>query len=240
MTVPPYPGQPGAGPPNPYAPPPSGQPPAFGQPPGHPPPGPYGQPAFGHPPYGQPPYGPGAFPPPPEPPRKRRLWLKIGAPVAAGIVFLLVAAGIAGWLNSGGTAQEGECLDVPEFSANAEEQPRKVACDDPKATVKVAVRVEGENGRCPEGDYDQISYDGGDTLCLMLNAKDGDCFANVSSATKGYARVECTDPSAEIRTVKIVPGSGDPQQVCSGTDAVDAVVYSRPATVICLSQPRTV
>lgn len=238
MTVPPPPGQP-----NPYgSPPPGGQP--FGSPPPAPPPaGGFGQgpqyPYAGQPPYGQqppaaPPYPQASFGAPPKPPKKR-LWLKIGVPVAVAIVGLVAAA--LAYSQAGWTAKEGDCLHVPEFSSDAKEQPVKVDCADDKATVKVAVQLDDENGICPDGDYDQISYEGGATLCLMINAKQGDCFANVSSPTAGYERVACTDPSAEIAVLKIVEGTTDPQQACGDSEAEQGVVYTKPPRVLCIATP---
>ncbi|TKG58528.1 LppU/SCO3897 family protein [Prauserella endophytica] len=264
MTVPPYPGQPDPGRPNPYAPPPQGRPPAYGQPPQYPqqPGQPYPrqpgqppqypqQPGYGqYPPPGQPGYGqqPGAYgstplPPAPfgepPPPRKRRgLWLRIGVP-AAVLVLLGLGALVRNLPLGGWTAEEGECLSVPEFSTTAQEDPEKVDCGDPSANVKVAVRLSDGGESCPQGDYDYLATE--DTkLCLMLNAKNGECWANVTSSTKGYARVPCTDPSAEIQVVKVVEGQTDPAKACSGTEAATGAVYTRPPTVVCLAQPKTV
>ncbi|WP_199432552.1 LppU/SCO3897 family protein [Qaidamihabitans albus] len=251
MSVPPPPGQPEPGSPNPYGTPPGGPPPA-GPPPYGPPPGqqlPPGPPPYGPPPgqqpppYGQPPYGQpqlGFGPPPggPQPPKKKLLWLKIGLPVL--LVLVVGAAALAGvqlFKNSAWNAEVGDCLDVPEFSSDTDKQPSKVSCDAEDATVKVAVKVDGENGNCPEGDYDHISYEGGDTFCLMINAREGDCFADVSSPTAGYSRVACTDPGAEVEFLKVVEGQTSPEAACADTEATFPVVYSDPPTVLCAREP---
>ncbi|MBK1785614.1 LppU/SCO3897 family protein [Prauserella cavernicola] len=236
-------GQPGQQPgePNPYGQQ-SGQPGQsnpYGQPAQ---PNPYGQPGQqpGQQPgaFGSPGFPPGPFAEPPPPPKKKSRWLKIGLPVALVVVLGVAGLYFLGLRSAGWMAEEGECLSVPEFSSNAEEQPRKVDCSDSDANVKVAVRLEG-NESCPEGDYDQINYDDV-KFCLMLNAEEGDCFADVSSMTKGYRHVECSDPDAELSIVKVVTGETDPSTACGDTDAESGAVYTKPATVLCLAQPQTV
>lgn len=245
MTVPPYPGQPDPGRSNPYSPSAAGVPP-YGQPAGQQPyPGPQGQPGgagFGQQgPPGQPPYGhPGMNQPPMPQPPKRRRWLKIGVPVAVVVVGAVVALGVVGLQYVGWNAEVGDCLDVPEFSADAEDQPMKVDCADDKATVKVAVKLDDGTGSCPDGNYDEISYDGGAKFCLMINAKDGDCFANVTSPTAGYERVACTDPAAEVAIAKVADGTIDMEQACAEFDQVQGIYYSEPPTVMCLTPPKAV
>ncbi|MEU6645811.1 hypothetical protein ABZ863_25120 [Saccharomonospora sp. NPDC046836] len=261
MTVPPFPGQPGPGQPNPYGPPPSGQP-AYGQQPpagqpnpfatpspaqpgayGQQPlplgqPGPYGQqpPPLGQPgPYGQPvPFG---VPPKKKKPLALRIGLAVVLAVAVGLVAFSVLRtfGDAGW-----AAQQGDCLDVAEFSDNARDQPTQVDCGDAKATVKVAVVLDEENDSCPDGDYDEIFYENGKKFCLMLNVVEGDCVANVTSMTEGYEHVECSDPSAEIAVLKIVEGQTDIDTACGDTEAFAALRYTEPALVMCLTEPKTV
>ncbi|EHR52648.1 hypothetical protein SacmaDRAFT_4463 [Saccharomonospora marina XMU15] len=179
-------------------------------------------------------------PPLPPPPKKRRLWLKVGVPVAVVVVGAVVALGAVGLRYAGWNAEVGECLNVPEFSSDAEKQPMKVDCGDDKATVKVAVKLDDGSGSCPDGNYDEISYDGGAKFCLMINARDGDCFANVTSPTKGYERVACTDPAAEVAVAKVASGTTDMEQVCAEFDQAQGIYYAEPATVVCLIPPTSV
>ncbi|PRX49914.1 hypothetical protein B0I33_10227 [Prauserella shujinwangii] len=149
------------------------------------------------------------------------------------VVGFAALVGVQLYRTSAFSADVGDCLHVPEFSQNPDEQPSKVDCAEDDATVKVAVKVDGANGICPEGDYDEITLSGGDTLCLMINARQGDCFADVTSSTAGYKRVACTDPAAEIEFLKISASADSPEEVCSGTEATFPVVYSQPPTVMC-------
>ncbi|NIH87220.1 LppU/SCO3897 family protein [Amycolatopsis granulosa] len=199
--------------------PPPGQP--AGAPPAFPPPGQFG------PPPGQP------FGPPPGRPmqRKRRpLWLLILVPIV--VVGLIVVAAVA-FLNSPDSAAVGDCLHITEFSKSGD-RPTKIDCGDQEANVKVGVKLDDSSSKCPTGDYDTYSVTGrGDyKLCLMINAHEGDCFADVTSDTAGYKRVPCTDPAAEIEFVKIVTGQAD-ESACTGVKADGAVTYSEPATTMC-------
>ncbi|GHF29866.1 hypothetical protein GCM10017786_74850 [Amycolatopsis deserti] len=251
MSVPPPPAAPGGQPapfgnqppagnqgaPGAFGPPPgqAGQPGQFGPPPGQPagappafpPPGQPGQPgAFGPPP-GQP-FGP----PPGQPAQKRRfpVWLMIVIPI---VVIGVVIGAVVGFMKSPASASVGDCLQVTEFTTNGDE-PTKIDCGDQNANVKIAVKLDNASDNCPTGDYDEYSVSGrGDyKLCLMINAHDGDCFANVTSSTDGYKRVPCTDPTAEIEFLKIVAGQAD-QAACEGLEIDGAVTYSEPATTMC-------
>ncbi|HVW41567.1 MAG TPA: hypothetical protein VHC18_09475 [Amycolatopsis sp.] len=237
MSVPPSTGQDGQS--NPYAP---QQPaPAAGMP-GQPPqaggPG-AGQPGFAASPGGFPPPGqPGAFPPPGvhiQPPKKSKLrWLRIVIPV---VVVVLVAIGAISWFTSSpDRAAAGDCLNIKEFKAQAD--PSRVDCNDPSANVKVGVRLDDDKASCPDGDYDQYSVSGAADykLCLMLNAREGECFANVSDSTQGYKTVDCADPAAEIKILKIVDGTAS-DSACGGLDQAVAVRYSQPATTLCAGPP---
>lgn len=212
--------------PNPYTP----QPAAVG--PYAPPPG---APAYGPPP------APGAFGPPPgvsvQPPKKKNkwLWLRILVPV---VVLVVAAIGGIGWfISSPDRAAVGDCLNVKEFKQGTE--PDKVDCTDQAANVKIGVRLDDDNANCPTGDYDEYSVSGSSSykLCLMLNARDGECFANVTSTTDGYQRVDCADPASEVKILKVVTGTAS-DSACDGTDADVAVVYSEPATTLCASDSK--
>ncbi|HVV10997.1 LppU/SCO3897 family protein [Amycolatopsis sp.] len=152
-------------------------------------------------------------------------------------MVLVVIGGISWFKSSPDNAAVGDCLNVKEFRSGAE--PDKVDCADASANVKIGVKLDDDNGTCPDGDYDEYSVSGRGTnykLCLMLNARDGDCFANVlSSTTDGYKRVECADPTAEVKILKVVTGQSD-QSACDGSDADGAFVYSQPATTICAAK----
>ncbi|WUV12006.1 hypothetical protein OG738_17635 [Amycolatopsis sp. NBC_01488] len=238
-------GQQPVGQPDPYGPPPGGQPQQFGQP-GH-----YGTPPPGTPPQGQPgPYGPppGQYPPPPgqlgfppappAPPKKSKTrWIRL----AVFAVVLVVGGTVAfiSFMNSPESSNVGDCLKVTEFTSGGDE-PSKADCNDIGANVKIAGRLDGSADQCPGGGTGDAAYDTytvtGRTsykLCLMINAKQGDCLANFSSQTKGYQKVPCSDPTKDAELVKVVTGQAD-KSVCEGTEATRVAVYPEPATTMCV------
>jgi hypothetical protein len=244
VSVPPQPGQPygsapggqpapyGAGPaaPTPYGPPLGTQLPPGGQvPPGGPiPPGQPG--AFGPPP-GMP-YGP----PPGTPVKTSKKAVLLRALVAVVAIAVIGTIAIVSFAKSPDNAAAGDCLNVKQFKEGSE--PDKVACTDPAANVKIAVKLDGSAGSCPEGDYDQYSVSGRDSykLCLIPNDKEGDCLANFTSkTTEGYKHVTCADTTAEVKLVKIAQGVAD-QAGCDGTDATIYLTYSDPKSTYCYQE----
>ncbi|KDN18432.1 LppU/SCO3897 family protein [Amycolatopsis rifamycinica] len=225
-----------------------GQPDPYGPPPGGQPQQPYGQPGqFGTPPQGQPgQYGPppGQFPPgqqgfppaPPAPPKRSKARLILGG-VGALVVIAIVVVGIISFMKSPATSNAGDCLSITEFTQGGDD-PVKADCNDPKANVKIAKKLETASEACPGGSdagYDTYSVTGRSSykLCLMINAKQGDCLTNFTSQTKGYLKVPCTDPSKDGELVKVVTGQAD-KSVCEGTDATRVAVYPEPATTMCV------
>ncbi|MET0238179.1 MAG: hypothetical protein ABW224_26295 [Kibdelosporangium sp.] len=234
----PYPPQ-GQPPPGPGYPPPASAPPGFPPPHQHqqyPPQQPYQQAQFPPPQY--PPTGgmpQQSFPPPGMPPPKPQgtsagARVLIGV-VVAGIIGLIVVA-VANWGTSARAAEEGDCLKVV---STADAEADQVECTAPEAVYKVAKKLDSASSRCPQGDYTEWS--GGkrtDTvkLCLMLNAKEGDCFKTTSSGGNDTdERVACS--SADFKVVKVVSGKADKAACARGNLAA---TYSQPATTLCLSK----
>lgn len=172
-----------------------------------------------------------SLPPPPEPggtsPGARVL---IGV-VVAGVIGLIVIA-VATWGTSARAAEEGDCVKVISTS---DAEAGTVECSAPEAIYKVAKKLGSAASRCPEGDYTE--WTGGkrtDTvkLCLMLNAKEGDCFTTTTSGgNESDDRVACS--SADFKVVKVVPGKAD-KAACAEGDL--AATYSQPATTLCLTK----
>jgi hypothetical protein len=155
--------------------------------------------------------------------------------VIAVAVLCVAAAGITWQLTSSpDNAAVGDCLNVKEFKQGA--VPTKVACNDPSANVKIAIRLDDNNASCTGGgNYDEYSVSASGTnykLCLVLNAHDGDCFANVTNSTQGYKRVPCTDPTAEVQILKVVTGTAD-ESACKGLNYNGALTYPTPPTTLC-------
>ena len=200
------------------------------------PPGQYVQPAPGVPgQYGQPmpgPYGmPGQFQPAPMAPKSkfRYVRLVLSLVVLAGIVVI----GIFAHSSSPDSSQAGECLKVTEFTTGV--TPDKADCNDAAANVKIGARLDNSADKCPEGMYDEYEVTGGSDyrLCLVINAKQGDCLTGFQSRTAGYRKVPCSDPAKDAELVKVVDGQ-EGEAVCEGTDATDYRSYSQPKLTLCI------
>jgi hypothetical protein len=193
-------------------------------------------------------YGPYQPPPPPPAPPPRRT----GRLVAILVVALLVLAGAGvgvyllvkddkpaspsssgGGGSGGGGPQVDDCVKDKSRSANdAELQP--IDCASPEAIYRVAKRLDSATAKCPDGDYDVYTETGiGDGLawCLMLNAKQGDCFVHMTEVNTPTARADCG--SAEFKTTKVLNGEAK-ESACPSEDTVVALVYPEPPTTICL------
>jgi hypothetical protein len=239
VSVPPPPvpgGLPPVGQPDPYGPPPV-TPPGYGQAPGQfvgQQPGQYGQPPV----YGQAPGQPGNYVPAPgqpyKPKKSKALYIRLG-------IFLVIAAVAATFAiihnqTSPDSSAAGDCLAIPEFKKGVE--PDKAACDAPNANVKIGARLDSAGASCPTGDYDEYSVSGSTDykLCLTINAKEGDCLADLAAdagQSKGYEKVPCADPTAQAKLTKVVQGTAD-KSAC-GSDTGLPVVYSQPPATMCFT-----
>lgn len=202
-----------------------------------PPPAPGGQPPVGQPgPYAPPPGQTGGYLPPPVPvmPRKRqRRGLIIRLTILAVLVVGGGTAAIVSYNTSSDSANAGDCF---VFSGGEQSSaPDKVDCNDPKANVKVAVRLDNSTGSCPD-ELDMTLTSSGRNdyrLCLMVNAKQGDCFNNFFEAPDdSYEKLPCGDPRAGITFVKVSPVYDKSQCKNAGSDRV--LAYTTPPTTFCI------
>jgi hypothetical protein len=256
MSNPYEPGQFGTPQGGPQQPPPGGQqPPPFGQQPGQPgaqPPPPYGQqpgfpPAPGQPgdqppPFGQqpPPFGqqpgfpmaPGQVPPPP---KKNKVVLIV-------VVLIVVLGGgyfaYDYFTKSASSAAVGDCIKVKDDSAtNADVE--KIDCGKPEAVFKVAKKLDSASSTCPDdGNYlkyeqssSRSSSSGGFSLCLMVNAKTGECFTDLTKAAEAH-KVDCSDPKVAFEVLQVVEGKND-ETACTVDGVNDGYLYSEPKVTIC-------
>ncbi|CRK61271.1 hypothetical protein [Alloactinosynnema sp. L-07] len=234
--------------------PPQGQP--FGQqpPPGQPYPGqqppqgqpfpgqqpPQGQPFPGQqpPPFGQQPQQPG-FPPAPGAPVPPKSGKGKLIKIIAGIVILLVIGGVAFYFynTSAASANVGDCIKVKDDSAKSADV-EKIDCGKPEAVFKVAKKLDSSSATCPSDsdylEYEQSSGRGsksGFSLCLMVNAKKGECFTDLKDADKAK-KVACGDASAKFEVLEIVEGKSEPE-ACTAEGVDDGFIYNEPKMVIC-------
>ncbi|HVK25155.1 MAG TPA: hypothetical protein VM677_27675 [Actinokineospora sp.] len=222
------------------------QPPPFGQqpqgqpfpgqqpPPGQPFPGqqpPQGQPFPGQqpPPFGQQPVQPGMVPPPP-PAKKGKL-----AKIILGLVVLLVLGGVGFYqfTKSPASANVGDCIKVNSAGAT-DADVEKIDCGKPEAVYKVAKKLDSTSADCPEGSYDKYTQSKGSSgfsLCLMVNAKQGECYADIQDVEKAK-KVDCGDPAATFEVLQIAEGQTEPT-ACTAEGVNDGFIYTDPKVVIC-------
>lgn len=196
-------------------------------------PPPVGQPAFTGPPLGFP-AGQQNFPPPPKSGTSNKAKALIGA-VALGIVGIVVVGFIAG-IGSPGRAEAGDCIKVNSVSAsNADVD--TIDCNSPEAAFKVAVNLDSSRDSCPAGDYSEYSDRGGRRsngfkLCLVFNAREGDCFKQEGTIVAGKTTKVTCDSRATHKVTKVA--STQDENACQRGETV--FVYSQPATTICMAE----
>jgi hypothetical protein len=223
----------------------------------HYPPPPQGYPQYGPAQHGPAQHGPAqygpphGYPPPVAPPRRSAGGA--GPKVAGCLVVVVIIVGLAvvgvgaaaGWFSSADAASEakvGDCLKAtgpgPKTSAFA-----IVSCTAPDAAYKVAVRG-GRRDSCPDLTYgaygEREGKRSGFTLCLMLNAKQGDCFQQTVDFPTGQATKVACGAGATYRVTKVVEGTAD-KSAC-GRNASTGVSndFSRPRALVYQTPPTTI
>ncbi|MGB3440766.1 MAG: hypothetical protein WBA97_18620 [Actinophytocola sp.] len=226
--------------------PPGGQ--SYGGQPPQTPPG--GQSYGGPPPQGQPyggpggPSGPGgtppvgyATPPPPPPGAKPKNTGKIIKIVlGVGVVVAIAIVAIVNWGTAPSTSKVGDCIKVNSVSTT-DADVEKIDCNSKEAAYKVAATFDDSSAKCPGGtESDYVSYTesgrGDLTLCLTLNAKEGDCFEQADADR----RVECTDPKATFKIIKILTDTSDGAS-CPEESQGNFYSYTDPDMVQCMGLP---
>ncbi len=129
--------------------------------------------------------------------------------------------------------EPGVCVEDRSRSANDAEI-RSVPCDAPEAVYKVATTLPEVDADCPGSDY-TLYYEegaGGFTMCLMLNAKEGDCFINLDDINANVTRGDCAQ--GEFKVIKVVEGEAS-ESACPVEDTVVPQVYPEPPpSTVCL------
>ncbi|MCG8916740.1 hypothetical protein L6E12_13155 [Actinokineospora sp. PR83] len=211
--------------------PPGGQP-QYGQVPGTPPQGVPGQQP--PPPFGQQPVQVDAMPPgpPPTPPKKSKGRL-IGLAIVAVVVVVIGILAVVNLTKSPASADAGDCIKVNNASTT-DADVEKIDCGSAEAVLQVAKKLDSASAKCPEGNYQQYTSEGRGSdfsLCLMLNAKKGECFNDLDSVAKAR-KVDCAGAQTEV--LDVVEGKSD-QEACAGApNTNNGRLYTEPARVICL------
>ncbi|SDN37438.1 LppU/SCO3897 family protein [Allokutzneria albata] len=155
------------------------------------------------------------------------------------VPLVVIALVLAGYFLLRGDAQKvdaGECIALA--GGGSDPTVSIVTCEDARATYKVAKKLDDSEGACPHGDYieywERTRRTGGLKLCLMANAREGDCFVVTGSGQDtDLVRSPCSQGGA-IRVVKVHDGVSD-GKLCGNPDA--AWTYSEPPATYCLGKP---
>jgi hypothetical protein len=165
---------------------------------------------------------------------KKKLWITLGI-----VLAILVGGGawaVVAGQKSPANADKGDCIKVNSASAT-DADVEKIDCGDKVAVFKVAKRLGNDTDNCPEGPYQKYEQSGRGSdfaLCLMPNAKEGECFSDFDSADK-FARSDCGAANTEIRVTKVLDGTND-EKACTGDDV--PLAYPEPPTTFCVEVKR--
>jgi hypothetical protein len=126
-----------------------------------------------------------------------------------------------------------EIVEGGRFSAQVE----KAGCGDEAALYEVGLYLDDPDGSCPAESYSAYQQSGGRqqefTLCLMLNAAEGDCLRMPTIALGEEKKVACTDQEANRRVTKVIDGTAD-GAACDRGSVDDARVYPDPKRTVCI------
>ncbi|SHE78616.1 LppU/SCO3897 family protein [Streptoalloteichus hindustanus] len=127
----------------------------------------------------------------------------------------------------------GDCVNLTNRAVVA------VDCAATDSRYRVAKVVGSADARCPNGDYDWISEEhsrlSDQTLCLMPNAREGDCFAGGNGSKYAeLSRIGC-DGEWTVRVGRVIEGRSD-RALCTAPQGF-ARVFAEPAATLCFLKP---
>jgi hypothetical protein len=164
-----------------------------------------------------------------ESPKDKKNWLKF---VIVGVLaVVLVGGGVFVFTQMGGL-NVGDCVsaspqdvDKPDGEWNVSSQ----SCGDQAATHKVAKMLGNPEDPCPdEGIYEPVKT-GGDSMCLMPNLAEGNCY---TSSDDGAFKKEACTVESPVKIVKKVDGLPEEGTVCP--EGSSELRFSEPASVYCM------
>ncbi|WP_149257470.1 hypothetical protein [Actinomadura sp. K4S16] len=172
--------------------------------------------------------------------RQTKFWL-----VFTSVFMVAVLVGVPVFLKTATdrAPREGDCLEAEGRGGKTGYTGdfRIVACSAPTAAYRVAM-LGGHLG-CDDNTYGETVSSGargGRYLCLMLNAKVGDCFHQEVGFPAGKATKVACGPSATYRITAVVPGRTDPTLCGPDVNPLEgepakpmALVYPRPPVTMC-------
>lgn len=173
-------------------------------------------------------------------PRKRAKGIdkrKKGA-VLLGVLVALVTVGAVSFYfvtESPLGAEVGDCIEIAHATSERAEL-GKVDCAGPEAAFRVAKKFDTSATSCPDPiylAYREAGRGAGFTLCLALNAAEGDCFTGWGEENPGLVRkVDCS-AGPRMRVLAVVRGESEAGACASVEGAGIELAYPEPAMVVC-------
>jgi hypothetical protein len=165
------------------------------------------------------------------------LWRQWIVPCVLTALCVAGLTALVGLPYSDGRSPVGDCYGVAVRKKSVDLA--KAGCSDDDSTYRVALTVDSPDwsmdpGTCPEGRYRPLRDGIGDTLCLMLDLREGECLNRVTSSIgrrSDLARSRCNSYS-ESKVTKVVSGA---RESCGPGETT--TFYAEPATTVCLGKP---
>ncbi|SDH00057.1 hypothetical protein SAMN05216553_114153 [Lentzea fradiae] len=160
---------------------------------------------------------------------QKNSWLKF---VVVGVLaVVLVGGGVWAFTALNGISV-GDCVsaspedvDRPDGDWNISSQ----SCGDTAATHRVAKVLGSVEEPCPdEGIYEPVQS-GGESLCLMPNLAEGNCY---TAGDDGAFKKEACTTESPVKIVKKVDGLPEEGSVCP--EGSSELRFSEPASVYCM------
>jgi hypothetical protein len=160
---------------------------------------------------------------------KKNNWLKF---VIVGVLAVVLVGGGVWALTALNGTKVGDCVsaspkdvDKPDGDWNVSSK----SCGDVAATHRVAKVLNKPEDPCPdEGIYEPVKS-GGDSLCLMPNLAEGNCY---TSGDDGAFKKEACTTESPVKIVKKVDGLPEEGTVCP--EGSSELRFSEPASVYCM------
>lgn len=206
-------------------------------PPGYPPPQGYPPPVPGYPPTVS---GPGGLTrpvpgyPSPAPKPAGTPMIVVGAVLLALGLLGPVAAAV-GRQGANTALRTGDCITNEQYQAGYM-TPKPVDCTSPDAVFELATVGDGQMN-CPDGRRMRSGYalltSDSTTYCFIANFTEGACY-RVDAETDDVARVDCTDPQANVEIARRIDGSTDVSNCDSDAHTVS---FPTPPRAYCIVTP---
>jgi hypothetical protein len=162
---------------------------------------------------------------------------KVRTTLIVCVVLALALGSLGAWglsrIGSTGTPSDGDCLYLSRESGDRIAY-HHVGCSSDRASYQVENTYRGAIA-CASGDYVRfrLGSGAGETLCLALNVRSGDCVRGLDDETT-VTKVSCSDPAVQER-VQILSGYGR-EDDCERADKVLSYA-GPPSRTLCLAPP---